>query len=194
EAVQAAKAKEEAYAAQKEAENQRAELEMATQTADVIVKAQIAKQQAEIASEAEAEVLRRKAKGEADAIFAKLEAQANGAREILQKQAEGMQSLVNSAGSADDAVKLLMADKMEDLMRIQVDAIKNIKIDKITVWDSGSGADGKNSTADFVSGLMKSIPPMNELFKQAGLNMPEFLGKEIEAPVVAETPTNEGTV
>ena len=184
EAVQAAKAKEEAYAAQKEAENQRAELEMATQTADVIVKAQIAKQQAEIAAEAEAEVLRRKAKGEADAIFAKLEAQANGAREILQKQAEGMQSLVNSAGSADDAVKLLMADKMEELMRIQVDAIKNIKIDKITVWDSGSGTDGKNSTADFVSGLMKSIPPMNELFKQAGLNMPEFLGKEIKAPVV----------
>ncbi len=189
EAVQAAKAKEESYAAQRLAENQRAELEMATQTADVIVKAQIAKQQAEIAAEAEAEVMRRKAKGEADAIFAKLEAQANGAREILQKQAEGMQSLVNSAGSADDAVKLLMADKMEELMRIQVDAIKNIKIDKITVWDSGSGADGKNSTADFVSGLMKSIPPMNELFKQAGLNMPEFLGKEIEAPaapVVAE--------
>ncbi|MBQ8411494.1 MAG: flotillin family protein, partial [Ruminiclostridium sp.] len=111
----------------------------------------------------------------------------NGAREILQKQAEGMQSLVNSAGSADDAVKLLMADKMEELMRIQVDAIKNIKIDKITVWDSGSGSDGKNSTADFVSGLMKSIPPMNELFKQAGLNMPEFLGKEIEAPVVTGT-------
>ncbi|MBQ7835065.1 MAG: flotillin family protein [Ruminiclostridium sp.] len=186
EAVQAAKAKEEAYAAQKEAENQRAELEMATQKADVIVKAQIAKQQAEIAAEAEAEVMRRKAKGEADAIFAKLEAQANGAREILQKQAEGMQSLVNSAGSADDAVKLLMADKMEELMRIQVDAIKNIKIDKITVWDSGSGADGKNSTADFVSGLMKSIPPMNELFQQAGLKMPEYLGKEIvDAPAAA---------
>ena len=159
---------------------------MATQKADVIVKAQIAKQQAEIAAEAEAEVMRRKAKGEADAIFAKLEAQANGAREILQKQAEGMQSLVNSAGSADDAVKLLMADKMEELMRIQVDAIKNIKIDKITVWDSGSGADGKNSTADFVSGLMKSIPPMNELFQQAGLKMPEYLGKEIvDAPAAA---------
>ena len=195
EAVQAAKAKEEAYAAQKEAENQRAELEMATQKADIIVKAQIAKQQAEIAAEAEAEVMRRKAKGEADAIFAKLEAQANGAREILQKQAEGMQSLVNSAGSADDAVKLLMADKMEELMRIQVDAIKNIKIDKITVWDSGSGADGKNSTADFVSGLMKSIPPMNELFQQAGLKMPEYLGKEIvDAPVAAPAAAPEAPV
>lgn len=190
EAVQAAKVKEEAYAAQKEAENERAQLEMATQKADVIVKAQIAKEQAEIAAEAEAEVMRRKAKGEADAIYAKLEAQANGAKEILQKQAEGMNSLVTAAGSADDAVKLLMADKMEELMRIQVDAIKNIKIDKITVWDSGTGKDGKNSTADFVSGIMKSIPPMNELFKQAGLQMPDYLGKEIvDAPVAAEAPT-----
>lgn len=186
EAVQAAKAKEEAYAAQKVAENERAQLEMATQKADIIVKAQIAKEQAQIAAEAEAEVLRRKAKGEADAIFAKMEAQANGAREILQKQADGMHALVESAGSADDAVKLLIADKMEELIRIQVDAIKNIKIDKITVWDNGAGADGKNSTADFISGLMKSIPPMNELFKQAGMDLPSYLGSEIEAPAAVE--------
>ena len=178
EAVQAAKAREEAYAAQKLAEQGRAELEKATQQADIIVKAQIAKEQAEIAAEAEAEVMRRKAKGEADAIFAKMEAQASGAKEILQKQAEGMRELVNTAGSADDAVKLILADKMEELMRIQVEAIKNIKIDKITVWDNGSGKDGKNSTADFISGLMKSIPPMNELFAQAGMQLPEFLGKE----------------
>lgn len=189
EAVQAAKAKEEAYAAQKIAESERAQLEMATQKADIIVKAQIAKEQAEIAAEAEAEVLRRKAKGEADAIFAKMEAQANGAREILQKQADGMLALVSSAGSADGAVKLMIADKMEDLMRIQVDAIKNIKIDKITVWDNGSGADGKNSTADFISGIMKSIPPMNELFKQAGMDLPSYLGSEIDesAPSSGET-------
>lgn len=189
EAVQAAKAKEEAYAAQKIAESERAQLEMATQKADIIVKAQIAKEQAEIAAEAEAEVLRRKAKGEADAIFAKMEAQANGAREILQKQADGMRELVSSAGSADGAVKLMIADKMEDLMRIQVDAIKNIKIDKITVWDNGSGADGKNSTADFISGMMKSIPPMNELFKQAGMDLPNYLGTEIgeSAPSSGET-------
>ena len=45
EAVQAAKAKQEAYIAQQEAENTRAELEKATQTADVLVAAQIQKQQ-----------------------------------------------------------------------------------------------------------------------------------------------------
>ena len=181
EAVQAAKAREEAYVAQKIAEQGRAALETATQEADIIVKAKIAKDQAEIAAEAEAEVLRRKAKGEADAIFARMEAQANGAKEILQKQAEGMKELVDAAGNADDAVKLIIADKMEQLMRIQVDAIKNIKIDKITVWDGGSnGAEGKNSTADFISGLFKAVPPMNELFNQAGMKLPEYLGKDLE--------------
>lgn len=181
EAVQAAKAREEAYVAQKIAEQGRAALETATQEADIIVKAKIAKEQAEIAAEAEAEVLRRKAKGEADAIFARMEAQANGAKEILQKQAEGMKELVDAAGNADDAVKLIIADKMEQLMRIQVDAIKNIKIDKITVWDGGSnGAEGKSSTADFISGLFKAVPPMNELFNQAGMKLPEYLGKDLE--------------
>lgn len=176
EAVQEAKAKEEAYIAQREAEQTRAELERATQQADVIVKAQIAKEQAQIAADAEAEVMRRKAKGEADAIFAKMEAQANGAKEILQKQAEGLREIVNAAGgNADDAVKLIVSDKLEELMRIQVDAIKNIKIDKVTVWDSGA-SDGKSSTANFISGLMKSVPPLGEVFKQAGMDLPAFLG------------------
>ena len=183
EAVQNAKAREEAYNAQREAEQTRADLERATQQADVIVKAQIAKEQAEIAAEAEAEVMRRKAKGEADAIFAKMEAQANGAREILQKQAEGMRELVNAAGgNADDAVKLIVSDKLEELMRIQVDAIKNIKIDKVTVWDSGAGgnSDGKSSTANFISGMMKAVPPLGEVFKQAGMDLPSFLGTPTE--------------
>ncbi len=137
EQVQAAKAKEEAYVAQKEAEQNRADLERATQQADVIVKAQIAKEQAEIAAEAEAEVVRRKARGEADAIYAKMEAQAKGMQEMLSKQALGMRELVAAAGGdADAAVKLIVADKLQDLMQIQVEAIKNIKIDKVTVWDS----------------------------------------------------------
>jgi len=187
EAVQAAKAKAEAYESQQEAELKRAELEMASQKADIIVKAQIEKEKAEIAAEAEAEVIRRKAKGEADAAFAKMAAEARGAQEILEKQAEGMKKLIDAAGGdADSAVKLIVADKLEELMRIQVDAIKNIKIDKITVWDSGSNADGKSATSDFISGLMKSVPPMNELFKQAGMELPQFLGKDAES-VHAET-------
>lgn len=166
EAVQAAKAKQEAYIAQQSAEQTRAELEKATQTADVIVKAQISKQQAEIEAEAQAEVVRRKAKGN---------------QEILTKQAEGMRKLVEAAGGdANAAVKLIVADKLEELISIQVEAIKNIKIDKITVWDTGAGADGKGSTANFLSGLMQSVPPLNDLFKQAGMSLPDFLGEDIQ--------------
>lgn len=183
EAVQAAKAKEEAYIAQQQAEQTRAALETATQQADIIVKAKIAKEQAEIEAEAKAEVARRTAKGEADALFAKMEAQARGAQEILVKQADGMRELVNAAGgNADSAIKLILANNMEELMKIQVEAIKNIKIDKVTVWDSGSkGENGKTSTADFISGLMKSVPPMSELFNQAGMELPKFLGESTEA-------------
>ncbi|MCL2107846.1 MAG: SPFH domain-containing protein [Oscillospiraceae bacterium] len=181
EAVQAARAKEEAYAAQRAAETARAELERATQQADVIVKAEIQKNQLEIDAEAKAEVTRRHAKGEADAIYAKLEAQARGAKEILVKQAEGIAELISAAGgNADSAVKLLIADKLEELTRIQVEAIKNIKIDKVTVWDSGSsaGADGKTATSDFLSGLMKAVPPLGEVFNQAGMDLPKFLGEK----------------
>ena len=184
EAVQAAKAKEEAYIAQQQAEQTRAALETATQQADIIVKAKIAKEQAEIEAEAKAEVARRTAKGEADALYAKMEAQARGAQEILIKQAEGMRELVNAAGgNADSAIKLILANNMEELMKIQVEAIKNIKIDKVTVWDSGSkGENGKTSTADFISGLMKSVPPMGEMFNQAGMELPKFLGEKIDDP------------
>lgn len=184
EAVQAAKAKEEAYIAQQQAEQTRAALETATQQADVIVKAKIAKEQAEIEAEAKAEVARRTAKGEADALFAKMEAQARGAQEILVKQADGMRELVNAAGgNADSAIKLILANNMEELMKIQVEAIKNIKIDKVTVWDGGSkGENGKTATADFISGIMKAVPPMGEMFNQAGMELPKFLGEKIDGP------------
>lgn len=184
EAVQAAKAKEETYIAQQQAEQTRAALETATQQADIIVKAKIAKEQAEIEAEAKAEVARRTAKGEADAMFAKMEAQARGAQEILVKQADGMRELVNAAGgNADSAIKLILANNMEELMKIQVEAIKNIKIDKVTVWDGGSnGENGKTATADFISGIMKAIPPMGEMFNQAGMELPKFLGEKIDDP------------
>lgn len=189
EAVQAAKAKEEAYIAQQQAEQTRAALETATQQADIIVKAKIAKEQAEIEAEAKAEVARRTAKGEADALFAKMEAQARGAQEILVKQADGMRELVNAAGgNADSAIKLILANNMEELMKIQVEAIKNIKIDKVTVWDGGSkGENGKTATADFISGIMKAVPPMGEMFNQAGMELPKFLGEKIDDPKILDS-------
>ena len=183
EKVQAAKALEEAYVAEKEAELSRSAREKATLEADVIVKAEINKREIELAAEAEAEKIRRQAAGEADAIYAKMEAQARGMQEILQKQAAGFEKIVAAAGGdAKNAMMLMLADKMENLMKIQVEAIRDLKIDKVTVWDSGAGAngDGKGSTANFIAGLMKSVPPMNELFEMAGMQLPEFLGKKMD--------------
>ena len=72
-------------------------------------------------------------------------------------------------------------------MRVQVDAIKNIKIDKVTVWDNGQSADGKNATANFLSGMMKSVPPLQEVFGMAGMQLPEILGKKIEEDTAEKT-------
>jgi len=189
EKIQAAKALEEAYDAERLAELARSTKEQATLEADVIVKAEIRKRELELAAEAEAEQIRRKARGEADAIYARMEAEARGAREVLEKQAEGLAEVVKAAGGDPNAaLKLMIADKLESLMAIQVEAIKNIKIDKVTVWDSGAGADGKTSTANFLSGMMRSVPPLEEVFALAGMSLPSILGKKNEEAEPATEP------
>ena len=178
EKIQAARALQEAYAAEQEAEQARSAREKATLEADVIVKTEIEKRKLELEAEAAAEQIRRKAKGEADAIFAKMEAEARGMQEMLTKQAAGLAQIVSAAGGdANDAMKLMIADKLEELVKTQVEAVKNLKIDKVTVWDSMGGKDGTPATANFLAGMLKSIPPMNELFNMAGMTLPEFLGK-----------------
>ncbi len=182
EKVQQAKALQEAYAAEREAEEARAERERSTETANILVPQEIEKRRLIIAAEAEAERIRVNAKGEADAIYAKMEAEAKGLYEILVKQAAGYDKMVQAAGGdANKAYMLLLLEKLPELVKIQVEAVKGINIDHVTVWDSGAdGANGKGSTAGFVSGLMKSVPPLNELFDMAGLNLPEYLAKKKE--------------
>lgn len=188
EKIQAARALEESYAAEQEAEQARRNKEQATLEADIIVRAEARKRELEIAAEAEAEQIRRRAQGEADAILAKMQAEASGMEEILKKQAAGFAEIVKSAGGDPDAaLKLLIADKLEELMRVQVEAIKGIKIDKVTVWDNGQNGDGKNATAGFISGMMKSVPPLEEVFALAGMQLPEILGKKLPD----ETPATE---
>ena len=182
EKVKEAQALEESYAAQEKAEVSRASREKATKEADVIVAADIEKRKLEIEAEAVAEQIRRKAQGEADAIYAKMSAEARGIMEKLTKQAEGMDALVKSAGSSDEAVRLLIADKLEAIVAEQVKAISGVRIDKVTVWDNGASSDGKTATAGFLSGLLKSLPPLEDLYRMAGLEMPEFLApKKVES-------------
>ena len=183
EKVQAAKALEESYLAEQKAEAARAERERSTQNANIVVPAEISRQKAIIDAEAEAEKIRLKAKGEADAIYLKMEAEAKGLLEILTKQAEGYDQVVKAAGGdTNSAFQLLLIEKLPELVKTQVEAVKNIKIDKVTVWDSGNNPDGNTSTANFVSGMMKTVPPLNDLFNIAGLNLPEYLKGKSEIP------------
>jgi flotillin len=178
EKVQSAKALEEAYLAEQRAEEARAERERAAQNASIVVTAEIQKQKAIIEAQAEAEKVRERAKGDADAIFLRKQAEARGIFEILTKQADGLKQIVSAAGNnSKDAAMLIIADKLPELVRLQTEAIKNIQIDKITVWEGGQGKDGKTSTANFISGLYQSVPPLQEVFKMAGLDLPEYLGK-----------------
>ena len=192
EKIQKAKALEEAYIAEKEAEEARAKREMAQQQADVIVQAEIEKQRAVIRAQAEAERLRELAKGDADAILAKRRAEAEGLFQILSKQAEGFDMIVKAAnGDTREAVLLMIADKLPELVEKQVEAIKNIQIDKVTVWDGGNGnGQGEGtSTSRFISGLYQSMPPLHEVFQMAGLDLPEYLAKkqeEVEVEIVQE--------
>ena len=189
EKVKSAKALEEAYQAEKDAEVRRAERDKATQNANIIIPAQIDKEKVEIDAEAEAEKIRRRAKGEADAIFMKMEAEAKGNFEILSKQAEGFKLLVEAAGdNSQDAVMIMIADKLQDLVRLQAEAIQNIKIDKVTVWDTGNGdgTNGKTSTSNFISGMYKSVPPLQEMFEMAGMNLPEYLKGKSNADEIEE--------
>lgn len=195
EKVQQAKALEEAYLAEQKAELARSERERSTQIANIVVPAEIAKQRAIIEAQAAAETIRENAKGEADAIYAKMEAEAKGLFEILTKQAEGYKEVVAAAGGdPNKAFQLLLIEKLPELVKTQVEAVKNIKIDKITVWDSGNGQsdNGNSSTANFVSGMMKTVPPLNDLFNMAGLNLPSYLkGNDAKINEANEQAENE---
>jgi len=144
--------------------------------ASEIVREQIQKQQIEIAAEAEAERQRRIARGEADAILARYEAEASGVQKVLEAKAAGYQGLVGSAGGdAKAAATLLMVEKIDQMVSAQVEAIRNLKIDSITVWDSGGDGDG-SSTSNFISNLVKSLPPLHDIASNAGVDLPDYLG------------------
>jgi len=146
--------------------------------AEEIVKKEIQKREIEIAAEAEAEKIRREAKGAADATLLKYEAEARGLRQVLESKAAGYAELVKScAGDAKAAATLLMIERVEQLVTMQVEAVKNLKIDKITVWDSGGAGKNGNTTANFLSGFIKSLPPLHDIAEMAGLDLPKYLGR-----------------
>ncbi len=155
------------------------EQEVAKLSKEQLVPQEIEKARVALAAEAEAERVRREAVGQADAILAKYEAEAAGIRQVLESKAEGYRKLMAAcAENPQIAPTLLLIERLPELVAQQVQAIQGLKIDKITVWDGGSnGSGGKGGTADFLAGLIGSLPPVHELAKQAGIELPGVLGK-----------------
>lgn len=157
---------------------------------------EIEKQRIEIAADAEAGKLRREAAGQADAILARYKAEAEGVRKVLEAKAEGYRKLMEAcAANPQVAPTLLLIERLPELVAEQVKAVQNLKIDKITVWDSGSpkiGAGGKGATAEFLSGLIGALPPVHELARQAGIDLPGALGK-VREDRTDEPPASTGT-
>jgi len=176
------------FDAQAEIQKSQAKAELQRLTAGEVVRQQIEKQKITIAAEAEAEKTRREAQGHADATLLKYEAEAKGIRQVLEAKAAGYQALVQSAGNdARAAATLLLTEKLEQIVTLQVEAIKAIKIDKVTVWDAGNGANGNGTTANFLAGMVKSLPPLHDVAAMAGLDLPKYLGD-----AKAELPATNG--
>lgn len=196
--VQKATALQRAEVAKREAEKaiQMAEYEtrMALLKAEEIAQQEINKTKQEIDAEANAERIRREARGQADSILMKYQAEAEGLKKLLEAKASGYERLVQSCnGDAQAVASLLMIEKLEEVVKAQVEAISHLKIDKITVWDTGGRDGAGNTTADFVSGFIKTLPPLQEVAEMAGIELPHYLGKaapqpKAEAGAPEETP------
>ena len=171
------------FEAEQQAQAARAKMEEEKQRAETIVAAKIDKEQRIIDAEAEAAKIETEAKGQAAAIFAKYEAEAKGNYEVLKAKGDGYRMIIESCGKdADAAAKMLLVEKLEEIVKLQTEAISNIKIDKVTVWDSPNGrADGKSSTAGFLSGMMQSLPPIHDVAAMAGIELPKYLGEMKDA-------------
>ncbi|MCL4211253.1 MAG: hypothetical protein KJZ68_11380, partial [Phycisphaerales bacterium] len=152
--------------------------ELARLAKEEIAPQEVEKKRIEIAAAAEAEKRRIEAKGEADAILLKFEAEAAGTQKVLEAKAEGYRKLIEACGSNPQVgPTLLLIEQLPELVAEQVKAIQNLKIDKITVWDQGTGGNGRNATSDFLAGMIGSLPRLHELAQQAGIELPAMLGR-----------------
>lgn len=145
--------------------------------AEQIVPMSIQKQKVEIDAEAIAQRRRKEAAGEADAILSVLSAEATGTQRVLDAKAVGYQNLVRACeNDPKQAATLLMVEKIKELVAIQAEAIRSLRIDKITVWDGGNAEKG-SATANFLSSMVKSLPALHDIAGMAGVELPKYLGE-----------------
>lgn len=174
------------------AEAQKIQVRLAAEAAKLRIEleAEAEKRRIELTAQADGERMRVTKQGEADGLKAYMEAQAKGILAQLTARADGFRSIIEAAGGAEQAAQLMVTEQLPKLVEEQVKAISNLKIDSVTVWETGKGKDGKGSTADFLSSLVGSLPPLQELTRNVGVQLPEFLGKAVDGGVKPPSPGN----
>jgi flotillin len=172
--------------AQKNAEDARAIREQSRLNAEIVVPAEAEKKRIVIAAEAQKEQTItvaqgqkeqsiQVAQGQAQAMLAKMTAEGQGVQAVLDGKATGYRNLVQSAGDGQTATALLLIEKLLEISNVQAKAISELPIEKIIIWDGGGNGDG--GLAGLGKRIMGALPPMHELARQVGLDLPEFLGK-----------------
>ena len=181
--------------AQKKAEEARAQREAARLEAEVVVPANAERERVLIAADAAKQQSVRVAEGQAEATLVQMNAEARGVQAILDGKAQGYANLVKACASAEQAASLLLIEKLIDVARVQAQAIQDLPIEKIFVWDGGGKQGGLDNLGQR---LMGTLPPMHELARQVGIDLPAFLGKAAgtsdapaPAPAGAPPPTQE---
>ena len=174
--------------AEKLAEEARAEREQARLNAEIVVPANARREKILINADAEKQQAIKIAEGEAQATLARMTAEGKGVQAILDGKAEGYHRLVQSCDSAEQAASLLLIEKLQEIARIQAQAIQDLPIDKIFVWDTGGEGQGMSGLGQR---MMGALPPMHELAKQIGLDLPEYLGKTSSKDAAPEETTEE---
>jgi flotillin len=173
-----------------EADKSKIRLQAEAEKLKIELQAEAEKRRIELTALAEGERIKLLKQGEADGLRAFMTAQAEGTLAQLAARADGFKQIIEAAGGADNAARLMVTEQLPKLVEEQVKAVTGLKIDKVTVWDSGKGENGKTRTADFLSGLVGSVPPLHEIAKNAGVELPEYLGKS--TPTQPKPPKLDG--
>ncbi|MCG2679544.1 MAG: flotillin family protein [Kiritimatiellae bacterium] len=177
--------------AQKKAEDARALREQSRLNAEIVVPAEADKKRVVIAADAQKEQAILIARGQAEATIARMTAEGKGIQAVLDGKATGYRNLVQAAGDPQVATALLMIERLTEIANIQAKAIQDLPIEKIIVWDGGAEGGGMSGLGKKIMG---ALPPMHELARQVGLDLPEYLGKvgagktKTTEPTIAEPP------
>ena len=150
---------------------------------DTIPQAQVRREEIEIEAEADASRVRINAQGDADSIRLRADADAHKIRTQLEAQAEGIRSIVDACnGDPHAAIQMLLVDKAEEIMAIQADAIKHLKIDSVTLWGGQGGqGGGTSSVGDFVKDVFTMFPQVQDMLNTKNLSLPSSLVETLDA-------------